>query len=987
MADDMVQRTWVKALENPPHKSGSQRPWLARVLRNNIFDLHRGEGRRVSREVKYSSKSERDFTDDLVERGEMSILLTEAVLRLNEPFRSTVLMRFHEDMSTREIASQMGVPAATVRTRISRSLDKLRSDLSERWGKEWKDCHSALLAFAGVTGRATLASSWKLAAIVAIIVTAFAVVFQPWKPDTDSPLEVGASIPFEPDSTVRADRFPAVNATDELGRVETTPAFAGQDPDLPIVIRGRCVAKESKLPMADCRVRIIGRSGSRDQMKEAKEWTWEDPDERLTGEDGLFEFHLGLPHERGRYFISIHHEGRIVRGGEWHPIDNPLISKDLGDVLLELGAIVEGRVISSQGRPIENAEVILDGINGQSLFDSLSGNALHSRTNSKGYFRFKSAVPSGSRGATVRRDGFAQVDPLFVTIPNDLSRQNIDFLMKEMPYLEGKVQLPNGTPVAKAYVSVETGPGWGISDYSDAEGSFRLYADREGLHDFQLSVSKDGVNEKTTKEKYNWGDRDITIIVEPALNLDIMVVREDSGESVEEYAVVCEHRPPTWPAAWGYNGTKKFGGIHDGGRLKIEGLAANANTLIVWPWDQRLSPSQVFTIQPTRDSKGPLVVQLKPSIPIEVMIKNKKGEAVAGSTVRIAANEHDGRGYSQSTTDSEGLTTAYLPTFMEGGLIVVEGDHKKEAVELTANLRNSNSIEIQVTEFASVSGTLVKAESHTSDAKLYFRKKENASSVHWAHDSPQVISVDADGAFAGKIEPGEYEVFFVVENLHPGSGGSIWYRWIAVQSPIAELEVVEGQITRVNMDASIFTPSTLSGTLLLNGNAAKGARFMLRSSYTNEEDSWGGVMEDLRTDAQGYFEVKQLMPGYYQLWFEGQDGVADWPWRLKSSKVVKLEPGKDQEVDFAIQVCSMEVKPLRPGTKAVFVNTTWILSEGGRPIRSDGDGWLSLFPAPQGEFYLRCYEDRVQYHLGPLKIEDGQTEMELEMEATIKKHR
>jgi RNA polymerase sigma factor (sigma-70 family) len=181
LAEDLVQQTWVKALERPPTRAGNTQGWLGRVLRNGIYTRYRAEQRRLARESRVAGSDGELFAHEVVERGETSRLLVEALMRLDEPYRSTLLMRFHEDMTPKEIAQRMDVPAGTVRARLNRGLAKLRADIGQSWGKSWKGCHQALFLFAGIKPSASSASPWILRTVALLLVTTAAlVVIQPW---------------------------------------------------------------------------------------------------------------------------------------------------------------------------------------------------------------------------------------------------------------------------------------------------------------------------------------------------------------------------------------------------------------------------------------------------------------------------------------------------------------------------------------------------------------------------------------------------------------------------------------------------------------------------------------------------------------------------------------------------------------------------------------------------------------------------------------
>ncbi len=65
---------------------------------------------------------------DAVERSED---LAMALSRLSPDDRAAVLLRFYEDMSSREIGMALGITATAVRSRIRRALQRLRVDLAE----------------------------------------------------------------------------------------------------------------------------------------------------------------------------------------------------------------------------------------------------------------------------------------------------------------------------------------------------------------------------------------------------------------------------------------------------------------------------------------------------------------------------------------------------------------------------------------------------------------------------------------------------------------------------------------------------------------------------------------------------------------------------------------------------------------------------------------------------------------------------------------
>src|SRR5690606_37993369 len=64
--------------------------------------------------------------------------VASAVLELDEPFRSVVLLRWFEDREPGAIARQLGIPVATVRTRLHRAHAKLRERFEREQGPDWR---------------------------------------------------------------------------------------------------------------------------------------------------------------------------------------------------------------------------------------------------------------------------------------------------------------------------------------------------------------------------------------------------------------------------------------------------------------------------------------------------------------------------------------------------------------------------------------------------------------------------------------------------------------------------------------------------------------------------------------------------------------------------------------------------------------------------------------------------------------------------------
>jgi RNA polymerase sigma factor (sigma-70 family) len=136
-AEDAIQETWASASRRPLPQAPE--PWLKVALRNRLLNRAREERRRAAREEETAPAAPPDSPEELMARLEIHKKLVEAVARLDEPYRQTVLLRYFEELSSAEIGARLGVPAATVRGRLKTGLALLRNDLDRGPGgrKAW----------------------------------------------------------------------------------------------------------------------------------------------------------------------------------------------------------------------------------------------------------------------------------------------------------------------------------------------------------------------------------------------------------------------------------------------------------------------------------------------------------------------------------------------------------------------------------------------------------------------------------------------------------------------------------------------------------------------------------------------------------------------------------------------------------------------------------------------------------------------------------
>lgn len=147
--EDLEQEAWLAMIERPPRSRHAVRSWLSSTLRRVRGKRTRTEVRRRAREEATASREPVPSTEDLVLRIELEQRVVKAVTGLAEPYRTAILLRFYEDLSSREIAERLGISDTAVRARLWRGVQRLREDLDDAHGgrSEWRP---ALIAACGL---------------------------------------------------------------------------------------------------------------------------------------------------------------------------------------------------------------------------------------------------------------------------------------------------------------------------------------------------------------------------------------------------------------------------------------------------------------------------------------------------------------------------------------------------------------------------------------------------------------------------------------------------------------------------------------------------------------------------------------------------------------------------------------------------------------------------------------------------------------------
>jgi RNA polymerase sigma-70 factor (ECF subfamily) len=126
-AEDVAQEAFlaaVRSLERFDHRRPFA-PWLHRIVVNRAIDWTRA--RNARREVTAITPPDRG--SELCDEAGRADELVLALGGLPPEHRAVIVMRYLQDLSPGEIATELGIPRGTVNSRLRRGLDTLSRQL------------------------------------------------------------------------------------------------------------------------------------------------------------------------------------------------------------------------------------------------------------------------------------------------------------------------------------------------------------------------------------------------------------------------------------------------------------------------------------------------------------------------------------------------------------------------------------------------------------------------------------------------------------------------------------------------------------------------------------------------------------------------------------------------------------------------------------------------------------------------------------------
>jgi RNA polymerase sigma factor (sigma-70 family) len=137
-AEDAAQEGFVKAFYAMRRfRPGAPfRPWILQIVANEARNRRRSAGRRAALVMRTAAEAPSGEAapspEAAISMGEERKALLAAVNTLREEDRLVIACRYFLELSEEETATALGWKRGTVKSRLSRALDRLRAELGEK---------------------------------------------------------------------------------------------------------------------------------------------------------------------------------------------------------------------------------------------------------------------------------------------------------------------------------------------------------------------------------------------------------------------------------------------------------------------------------------------------------------------------------------------------------------------------------------------------------------------------------------------------------------------------------------------------------------------------------------------------------------------------------------------------------------------------------------------------------------------------------------
>ncbi len=957
--DDVVQDTWLTALERKPAPGRGLAAWLKRVARNLALKTLRSARRRDARHARAARPEAAAGSAELSERDQRLCDVLHAVMSLDEPFRTAIVLRFYEGLTPAEIAARLSVPGATVRTRIHRALEQLRTRLDDVYGGDRAAWSAVLVTLAypqlaapAAAGAAAMPFVGSLVVgkkiLVATLLLCLAgVSFIWWTADetrNGSPGDgANSASPSAPATNPATEPPQDPSAPAVVASPFSSPAddetVASQAISNPSGVRllGR-VVDEGGNPVRNCPVRVrpvfdTSRAGL-DRSAPATADVSSDQNGRFAFPSVAALQRLAVT-ARAPHLADARCQFRTPASGEL----------DLGDLVAVQGGAITGRVVDATGAPIAAATVAAEPVREAAATTTTTvmlisspaeafRDARTATTDADGRYTL-TGLAAGEAQGRAHGDQHPATSRRGIRVTRGATTPDVDFTLSAGITISGIVRDASGKPLAdvriatssRTRVLVAGGPE-GSSDVSrrttsDAAGRFTLRGLRAGFE--TVNAAKAGFRAASVRAPEEGKTIALTLAAAPSIfgrltdgkgapvrGATVRIVPADEQAAA---TVTWNGSGPTSRALVGAEAASLLAEVDDGGWFIAPTVIAESSVVVVESVPGFADARSAPVTMKGSDRKRVDVV-LAPECAISCTVTDPAGALVNGATVRWtllpqghAASE---AGTSQAPAATGTAETGSNGTCRVGNLVpgtyevlAIHSDFfdSKPTTLVLATPGDTATTALAVARGCAVQGRAFDGHGRPLSGSTITFRNLDGNAAEWA---PPSLLTDSQGRFASHgLRQGRYAASVQV----PGHQGDMSFAVLA--AGIDETSEPAVPATRpgeaafladpervAEIELRLPLPASVSGVVTAAGRPVAQVEVALSAVTTPSTFTFGDAR--VKTDARGAFYFGSVTAGDYTLKVD-PDGA---PRTIEVP--VTVDVGRERTVDVALPTGEIE---------------------------------------------------------------------------------
>lgn len=565
----------MAAAQRGPERPASPRAWLMTAVRRLALDSWRAETARRRREREIAKQRAIPSTEQAVEREATRRRVTDVVLALPEPWRTALVLRYFEDLPPAKIATHLGIPLDTVRSRIKRGLELVRQRLDEEYGSRRAWC-LALTQLAGPSALTVGASFVGSAAAAAVLIAIGFLIVRtaglPEAPHASEPANAPRAEAVAMRGLAGSEGLASVDSAEGSMKSELSGDAHGSGPSADRGAITVALTWPDGEPASGVRMRLAPSWSSTPTM---------DSLEAVSGIDGRCNFH-GLPSQTYRLLF----DRRSAMSLELKKAEHRTEA-----IQLEPGINISVRVVNAAGEPLAKATIEATTFDRRSFAIATTGG--------DGRAAVRCLDPDKGALLGASADGY---EPSRITLIHGSVGSNIDLtlvLERRGGALRGIVVDEAGTPISGARIEAGPTAAWTPS-FSDPDSQFTApprtaQTDTHGR--FHLLTLPMGINQVLVRSKDHelWMEsytaaaddsEELRICMRPATEIAGRVLQESSAPAARVEVAVEGKRE-----------IEQYSTITDrDGRFRIRGVAAGVHRVHVWS-DELGDATELITVE------------------------------------------------------------------------------------------------------------------------------------------------------------------------------------------------------------------------------------------------------------------------------------------------------------------------------------------------------------------------------------------------------